>query len=425
MLDLLVIGAGLSGLCAAIVATEAGLRVRVVTKGLSALHWSAGTLDLLGYAPTTGARVEQPLAALRDLPDLPDHHPYAHAGRTDIEAALAWFAACAAAQGLLYSGNVQGANLWLPSPAGAARPTFLAPAAQRAGDLADPAPLLVVGFDGLRDFYPDLIAANLARQGHAVRAHRLSLHLLTARTDANNVQLAQGLEEPGRAAALGHALAHIVRPGERIALPALLGLTGHAAVVTALAQIAGAPICEIPTLPPSVPGIRLHTALVARVRALGGRVEPNMAASAFGVEGNRIAWVETASSARPLRHHAASYLLATGGILGGGIAGDHTGRLWETVFGLPLTGVPPREAWFHHEFLNPGGQPLFRSGVATNAEFQPVGPGGDLVYDNLWATGGLLAHADALAERSREGIALVSGWVAARALAHHKARVPA
>lgn len=422
MLDLLVIGAGLSGLCAAIAAAEAGLRVRVVTKGLNALHWSAGTLDLLGYAPATGARIEQPLAALRDLPD---RHPYVQAGRAGIEDALAWFTAFTAAQGLPYAGAAHGANLWLPSPAGAARPAFLAPAAQRAGDLADPAPLLVVGFDGLRDFYPDLIAANLARQGYAARAHRLPLHLLTRRADANNVQLAQGVEEPGRAATLGNALAHLVRPGERIALPALLGLTRHAQVLDTLARTAGAPICEIPTLPPSVPGIRLHTALVARVQALGGRVEPNMAAVAFGVERSRIAWVETASSARPLRHHAAAYLLATGGILGGGLAGDHTGRLWETVFGLPLTGVPPREAWFHHEFLTPGGQPVFRVGVATNAEFQPVGADGELLYENLWAAGSTLAHADGLAERSREGIALVSGWVAARALAHHRTAVPA
>jgi len=51
MLDLLVIGAGLAGLSAAIVVAEAGLRVRVVTKGLSALHWAAGTIDLLGYLP--------------------------------------------------------------------------------------------------------------------------------------------------------------------------------------------------------------------------------------------------------------------------------------------------------------------------------------------------------------------------------------
>ncbi|MFZ1550960.1 MAG: FAD-binding protein, partial [Anaerolineae bacterium] len=45
MLDLLVIGAGLAGLQAAITAAQAGARVRLIAKGLSATHWAAGTVD--------------------------------------------------------------------------------------------------------------------------------------------------------------------------------------------------------------------------------------------------------------------------------------------------------------------------------------------------------------------------------------------
>ena len=46
MLDLLVIGAGLAGLQAAITAAQAGARVRLIAKGLSATHWAAGTVDV-------------------------------------------------------------------------------------------------------------------------------------------------------------------------------------------------------------------------------------------------------------------------------------------------------------------------------------------------------------------------------------------
>ncbi len=56
MLDLLVIGAGLAGLSAALTAAEAGLSVRVIAKGMGALHWSAGTVDVLGYLPQTDAQ---------------------------------------------------------------------------------------------------------------------------------------------------------------------------------------------------------------------------------------------------------------------------------------------------------------------------------------------------------------------------------
>ena len=61
-------------------------------------------------------------------------------------------------------------NLFLPSPAGAARPAFLAPQAQLAGDLSRSEPMLIVGFEGMRDFYPLLIAENLTKSGYQARA---------------------------------------------------------------------------------------------------------------------------------------------------------------------------------------------------------------------------------------------------------------
>jgi glycerol-3-phosphate dehydrogenase subunit B len=57
----LVIGAGLAGLTAAIRLVRAGLSVTVVAKGLGGLQLSQGTVDVLGYAPE---RVTDPLAAV-------------------------------------------------------------------------------------------------------------------------------------------------------------------------------------------------------------------------------------------------------------------------------------------------------------------------------------------------------------------------
>ena len=64
MIDLIVIGAGLAGLTAALTAAEAGLRVKVVSKGLNALHWSAATLDLFGYTPPRATPILAPWATL-------------------------------------------------------------------------------------------------------------------------------------------------------------------------------------------------------------------------------------------------------------------------------------------------------------------------------------------------------------------------
>ncbi len=57
-------------------------------------------------------------------------------------------------------------------------------------------PMLIVGFEGMRDFYPQLLAENLVAQGQPARALQLHISLLTDRHDANTVHLAQALDDP-------------------------------------------------------------------------------------------------------------------------------------------------------------------------------------------------------------------------------------
>ena len=414
MIDLIVIGAGLTGLIAAYTAAKAGRQVKIVTKGLGATHWHAGSIDVLGYYPNDATRVDRALDTIQDLVRAQPQHPYALLDGT-LPDALKNFVALMQELGLPYAGAVnQGDNLWLPSPVGAARPTFLAPHAQLAGDLRRAEPMLIVGLRGMRDFYPELIAENLGKQGQRARAAFLPLDLITDRHDSNTAQLASALDDPARRAKLAAALKQLVQPGERIGLPASLGMDAHAAALNDLQMQTGATIFEIPTLPPSVPGVRLTNALRNQLRQLGVRVEINADVIGFHAEGDRVLWIESDASGRPLKHRAEKFLLATGGILGGGIDSDHTGKVWETVFDLPLATPRERGHWFRARFFDPAGHPIFRSGVSVNREFQPVDANGARVYKNVWAAGNTLAHADPILERSLEGTAIATGITAAR-----------
>ena len=424
MLDLIVIGAGLTGLMAARTAAQAGLKVKVIAKGLGALHWSAGTVDVLGYYPDERTLVQRPLQMIRELVKARPDHPYALLDETDLTSALQTFAALAREIDLPYARQPGGAalsvdekNLLLPSPVGAARPAFMAPQAQWAGDFNLTDPMLIVGLRGMRDFFPRLIADNLSKQGHPARAAFLPLDLITDRRDSNTVQLANSLDDPARRSRLAAELKKLAGPGERIGLPAILGMAQHAAVMQELQATTGAAIFEVPTLPPSVPGIRLNAALRGELERRGVRVEVNMDIGGLHTENGRITSVETVTSARPLSHRAGKFLLATGGILGGGINTDHTGRMWEVVFDLPLATPAERNNWFRRRFLDPAGHPIFAGGVPVNRQFQPVHPDGTPVYANLWAAGGSLAHADQIRERSMEGIAITTGIAAASRLA--------
>jgi glycerol-3-phosphate dehydrogenase subunit B len=424
MLDLIVIGAGLTGLMAAYTAARAGLKVKIVSKGLGALHWSAGTIDVLGYTPDAHTRVERPWQSVQALNAAQPQHPYALLNGTGLGDALQSFSSVAKEIGLPYLGNGD-VNVWLPSPVGAARPAFLAPMAQLSGDLSRPQPVLVVGLRGMRDFFPELIAENLRKQGHPARAAFLPLDLITDRRDSNTIQLAHELDNPAHQGKLAAELNKLVQRGERIGLPAILGLDEHAAVMKQLQAAAGKAVFEIPTLPPSVPGFRLNAALRRKVEAMGVRVDVNMEVTGFHVVGGRIVWIETDASARPLKHRAEKFLLATGGILGGGINSDHTGRVWEVSFDLPLAVPGEKSDWFRTRFLDPAGHPIFSAGVMVNRQFQPIDANGTPVYANLWAAGGILAHADPIRERSLEGIAISTAMAAVNHLSADRGPLPA
>ncbi len=423
MIDLLVIGAGLSGLMAAHTAAQSGSRVHVISKGLGALHWGSGTIDVLGYlAPGSQSPVVRPLDQLDDLLRSTPGHPYGLVDVGEIDQALRGFQTLSEELGLPYAGAANpGDNLRLPSPAGALRPVSLAPRAQLTGDLNRTEPMLIVGFKGARDFYPELIAENLRKQGYTARAAFLPLRLISDRRDSNPIQLAHGLDDPERGHALATELKKQKRPGERIGLPALLGMERHLEVVRQLETETDAPIFEIPTLPPSAPGMRLFAALRRRLEAMGVRVDAGMdviqagKASLGETAGKEITWVESDTSSRPLKHRARKFLLATGGVLGGGFDSNLDGRVWETIFDLPLTCPRSRSGWFRPAFLDPSGHPVFKGGVEVNRSFQPVDAAGQVLYTNLWVAGSLLAHCDAIQERSSEGVALVTGVAAGRA----------
>jgi glycerol-3-phosphate dehydrogenase subunit B len=91
---------------------------------------------------------------------------------------------------------------------------------------------------------------------------------------------------------------------------------------------------------------------------------------------------------------------------------DSSGAVRETVFGLPVAGVPePGEARFASGYLDP--QPVARTGVSVDARLRPSDHQGAAVYENLHATGAILAGATPWKEKSGDGISLATGYAAA------------
>ncbi len=72
--DVVVIGAGLAGMTAAIALAEAGARVDVVARGHAATHWTSGGLDVA--APRGSATAAEGIAQLASMRGTPVRIPW-------------------------------------------------------------------------------------------------------------------------------------------------------------------------------------------------------------------------------------------------------------------------------------------------------------------------------------------------------------
>jgi len=412
-----VIGAGLAGLVAGWRAAVRGRPVEVIAKGWGALYWNAGCIDVLGYHPLDSSRpVSSPVAAVGKLVAKQRQHPYALVGKEGLAEALAALQGLCVGAGYPLHGSLN-KNWLLPSAVGTFRPTCLAPETMIAGDLSHNAPMLIVGFQNQGDFFPQLIADNLTRQGISATHTTLELRTLNERNFNYPLDVARLMEdEVFRAELVDKLKPRVGSDVERIGFPAVLGLGRSLEVKEALETRLRRPVFEIPSLTPSIPGMRLHRILIQAIEAHGGRVHNGMQAigaqtSGAQTSGEQVTAVYTEAAARRRPHRHGQYVLATGGILGGGITTNHRGEVREVVFDLPVVAPESRQEWFASSFLDKKGHPIYRAGLNVDDHFRPLDGNQRPVYDNLYAIGGTLAHSESIRERSLEGIALATGYV--------------
>jgi glycerol-3-phosphate dehydrogenase subunit B len=401
--DVVVLGAGVAGLTAAAKVAEGGARVCVLAKGVGSTHLAPGTLDVLGYTPE---RVEVPADALPAFVAGRPDHPYALLGVDAISPALDWFAGRIERgphPGYRYVGNLK-RNLLLPTAVGAARPSALVPETMAGGDLRAERPVCVVSVRPLRDFHASLCAANIARLG--VEARAVELRVDMDRSEVNALGLARAFDDPVFRRDFVSRLAPQLDGDERVGMPAVLGLRDPHGAWADLEDRLGRPVFEIPTLPPSVPGIRVFDALQAALRAAGGRLVRGARVAGGEREGTRVTALRAETAGRETYFGARAVVLATGGFASGALALGSDWVVRETVLDLPVRGVPaPGSPRFGAHYF--GEQPMARVGVAVDATLRAEGA------ENVFVAGAALPGAEPWREGSGEGISLTSGHRAA------------
>jgi len=360
----IVIGAGMAGLMAALHAVRAGAQVHVIAAGIGRLILAPGWCDVGPFHDHPGVRVF--------LDWCTDHGVRPLAGG--------------------------------PAMLGTR------PAVSWAGD----GEMLIVGFASWRDFYPMLCAGNLARQGIPARGIHVDLPRRHDGWDLSPTRLAHCFDDPAFREEVARLVKGRLRDEARVGFPAVLGLRDPAVVQRELAEQIGRPVFEIPTLPPSVPGTRLLNVLKGWLLRQGARVQIGHAVTRPVVEGRRVVGVAVASVGRETVFHADAVILATGGLYGGGLLSDDRGRLWEPIFDLPVQAQTDRLAWFNTDLLDLRGHPAHTFGIAVDEYLRPLGKDGTPAYENLFAAGHILGGMDTLIGGCEEGFDLASAYTAVR-----------
>ncbi|QZN95773.1 glycerol-3-phosphate dehydrogenase subunit GlpB [Symbiopectobacterium purcellii] len=403
--DVVIIGGGLAGLTCGIRLSEQGKHCAIVSSGQSALHFSSGSLDLLSFLPD-GEPVHQPLEALSALASQAPEHPYSLMGEAAVRRWVPEAEALLARCGATMTGSHQHNHLRL-TPLGKYRPCWLSPpeivTREQGKPLAWRAPL-IVGIEGFLDFQSSIVADALQAQGIAAKSADLRLPALDRLrgnpSEFRAINIARVLDLPENASALLAELTRLSADHDAVILPACLGLDTPDAVAM-LQSALGKPVSLLPTLPPSLPGVRLHQAMVRRFRQLGGMVMP-------GDKVERAVLGETEKALYTRNHvdiplRAQQVVLASGSFFNNGLVAEFD-RVVEPVFGLDVHYAALRSDWSREQVLAP--QPYRLFGVETDEKLRPRIKG--VTVPGVYAIGAVLAGFDPLAQGCGAGVSLLS-----------------
>ncbi len=420
--DLCVIGAGMAGMAAALFAVNRGLRT-AICGSVGGIDFSTGPLDLLAVHPVALRTVwEDPWRALTALVRECPRHPYALVGEARIRAAMAEFCDYLGVMGLEYLGHAE-RNARMLTPAGTHKSTWRVPRGMWNGVLAleRKAPCLIVGFRGLKGFSSRQVVE--AQRPHWPDLRHVLLPFPRFRGELYVEHLAMSLGEPEMRRALANSVAPHLRNAAYVGFPASLGLYGGADVQAHLEQLLGVPIFEIPTLPPSLAGLRLRAAFEAYLPrsgitvysqklVQGAEVLPEEQGGGFrfrivgqGAANNQ----EPREPERGIRARAAIH--AAGRFFGKGLVAERRG-IREAVFGLPVRQPESREQWHRDSFFAAEGHPVNSVGLEVDACFRPLDRADRPVHPNLFAAGSILAHQDWMRQKCGAGLAIATAYAA-------------
>ncbi|KLV08866.1 glycerol-3-phosphate dehydrogenase [Photobacterium aquae] len=419
--DSIIIGGGVAGLSCAIRCAEAGLKTAVIAAGQSALHFSSGSIDVLSNLPS-GQAVSHPFDAFDALAEQSPHHPYAKLGNKACREAIDWYQGMMEDCGVYLSAQADEQNHYRVTPMGTFRSTWLSqqtvhqfPAHQLSDGLAS---IALVTLDGFRDFQPQLAADNLARlpafADVSIKTATVQLpdfdEMPRNPCEFRSIDISRVLRDETKLHAFAKRLIQAVGKADLVVLPAIFGNGDGAATIKLLEGLTGFKICELPTMPPSLLGIRLEEAMKSHYKKLGGLLLTGDEVKGGDIENGKLCRIYTRNH-EDIALSAEHFLIATGSFFSKGLSAERH-QINEPIFGLDMVEPAHRDHWYQPQFFSKQSHPFMKMGVTCNTDLNPSIAGSTI--SNLFCAGAILAHYDPVQEGSGSGVAISTGYYVAQ-----------
>lgn len=434
--DIVVMGGGLAGSLAAWRLARAGKRVVILRRGHAATAASSGALDLVVDRESTP---ESPLPRQSDLEVLlarditadPEHlfsylsdpaaTPAQRAGWLLTVFSLAR-KSLEEMTGIGFKGDGRTVQVAI-SHAGTLKQTALV---QDSIAISDPEFLKRrrIGFCGIRG-----VPGWDGERAALVYSHVMSTYA-PPKVRGFNIELPEGTGYNSSAVGLATLLDNDdyfdrfiekVRIGigsnsyDLLLLPPVFGFQGPGQRVKRASEKLNTIVGETVSAAPSVPGLRLQTAMEKALSGSGARIvscDITGANAGNGKIGHIRYRIVPDAPERSIE--GKSFILATGKYFGGGIVRSRSLR--EPVFGLPvfldgrIAHARQPEELFSRNAAGP--HPAFRAGIRPGRDLRPMSNVNQPVYENLFACGNILAGYDYLRGGTGLGAALITGYLA-------------
>ena len=411
--EVLIIGSGIAGLMAACAAAKKGVRVKLVSDGMGCLAISGGSIDLLGY-DRDGKRLKNPFSGLSALPP---EHPYSILGEDKIKEGLTALADALKFKGYEIKAGVDenGAptNTLAPTIMGTLKPTYCYDALQSPDLLPRAKKALVLSVQGFRECRSRLVINQLRRYPE-LESVQFNEKVLPAPfpeygRSLTALDLAHFADTPKGEAWIGEKLRDLGKDYDLVLMPPILGAKAASPIRKEAANILKAPYVELQTLPPGVQGIRIRDALIGQLEEYDVEFYENSQAEIGNIENGRCVSMEATSTNRRVIHKPGAIVVATGGVISGGIVLSQ-GKVEEPIFGIPIPAPANVEEWSSRDIF--GEHLVSLMGVKTDKNLRPTNKSGETLINNVFFAGRTLGGYDYAREKSGHGAAAVTGWLA-------------